>query len=81
MEIVKTNKTWSPQKKVVDRYYEYDAYTKEESVPRWWNGDNHRLIESKGINGVPTFKKFCTAHKIYLSEKGCPIMGCNHITK
>lgn len=78
MEIIKTNKTWTPQRKEIRQYYEFDAITEEKAVPKWWNYDNHCLIEGATIGGAKGYKKFCKAHKIEMSEKGCPILGCNH---
>lgn len=81
MEIIKTNKTWAPEKKSIRRVYEYDAYTKEEAVPSWWNYDNHALIETTTVAGTKGYKKFCKAHNVDLPESGCPIVGCNHKVK
>lgn len=50
-------------------------YTKDISLPSWWNEECHVMVEKRGISGQRGLVKYCLQCDKQLSEKGCKHNG------
>lgn len=51
----------------IGNWVEEEWYTKDIAIPKWWNDEYHRLMET----GKDSYEKFCLRCGRRITENGC----------